>query len=151
MSAKTISQLLVIVLFVATEGGCRRSSDEKAAAISGASQRYRLSYVGYHREIPIIEGVLVFSIDGAGGVSGTWQLARTSSDSGLLDPGPQIGTGELIGQSTSDQIAVTTTAIADYDVLLQGKINDSGMTGNWSFRTDAGIEAQGTFVARPGR
>jgi hypothetical protein len=102
----------------------------------------------------VVEGQLEFAVASDGKVSGNWKLARVvpvsgqSSTISALALGPQIGEGELTGEVTAGQLAMRTTNVADYEVILVST-NFSGeqISGTWHYCTDSGVETKGTFRA----
>jgi hypothetical protein len=165
---------LLLVMMVAVLchcDGCRRPSTRQTGTAAvpvttpapnpGATSATRpvpaklqkFHYVGSYLGTPVVEGTLQIQVAPTGTVTGLWELALTPSAneklrSATVTLGPQIGQGELGGEVARGQIFLRTTTVADYEVIfVSTHFDPNEIRGTWQFRTDAGVEKEGTFRA----
>jgi hypothetical protein len=62
--------------------------------------------------------------------------------------GPQFGHREIAGNFSGVKVIVHLDQTVDHTVHLNGTFANKEISGVWEFETDAGISAQGRFVAQ---
>src|SRR4029079_15104271 len=77
---------------------------------------------------------------------GKWELKQVGKAGKL---GPQVGTGNLVGQVESNQVNINLNPDwNDNNIFLSSKFAKGELRGDWHFSTFAGAASKGTFVAK---
>ena len=78
----------------------------------------------------------------AGQITGLWRTQRI----GGSDVGPQVGSGELVGQEEGDRVVLTLVSnVATGTVELIGVRGEGRITGQWTWLPPTGGVRSGTF------
>lgn len=95
------------------------------------------------------EGRLSLVSDAAGGITGSWRIARVGE---FREIGPQLGAGLLAGALEGDSAWINLNpGWADNNVLLVGRLTADQFEGRWQWIGFAGVQAGGDFDARRSR
>jgi hypothetical protein len=82
----------------------------------------------------------------SGKVSGTWYFEEVINSP---NHGPQNGEGEFVGSYTDTSIAINLhPQYADNNIILNGKIDNQYIYGDWQWITFAGISNRGKFNSK---
>lgn len=104
------------------------------------------AYKGYDStDVKIVCGWIKFDFDDSSMVSGEWELDKIGDPQNI---GPQIGSGELVGNVQDDQLYINLNPqYADNNVFLTSPYSDQKLEGTWNYAGFPGVINHGSFVA----
>lgn len=138
-----LSLLVIISVIAVSFCGCQdRGNPVSRGPVPAGSYRYQ----GFDSEgASIVVGVISISYRDSVSVVGEWALQNIGPASNIW---PQIGTGLLTGRVDGRSISIDLNpGWADNNVVLDGKLVDGRIEGQWTWITFAGPTTRGTFVA----
>jgi uncharacterized lipoprotein YajG len=96
---------------------------------------------------PVVEGTFTLVKSGDKQYTGQWNFKAIGNP---VKIGPQVGEGSLSGQILENgMLAVNLNLnMADNNVYLTGKLEESKYAGEWHWSTFAGVANKGVFEAK---
>ena len=93
----------------------------------------------------IVDGFLTIIFEGSNQLGGEWQLDAVGDPQNI---GLQVGEGWLIGTVNQDTIWINLNPDwDDNNVYLDGILQDSSFSGQWTWAGFPGVFNYGTFIA----
>ncbi|MCH8069152.1 MAG: hypothetical protein IID16_07820 [Candidatus Marinimicrobia bacterium] len=141
---RTLKQIIPVVSFFLFFSMCTedKNSSDTDDLISQGTHRY----IAYDSTgVTIVDGFLTIIFEGSNQLGGEWQLDAVGDPQNI---GLQVGEGWLIGTVNQDTIWINLNPDwDDNNVYLDGILQDSSFSGQWTWAGFPGVFNYGTFIA----